>query len=254
MEITKGRSFSKEFHSESEGIIINEIAANVMGFEDPIGKEAYIGNRKLKIVGVAQNFHFKSLHEKVGPMFFHLDPSFLLQIAVRIRAGQMEETLHSLDQFYHEFNPGYAFNYKFLDQDFESAYAHELRIANVSQYFALVGIVISCLGLFGLAAFSAEKRTKEIGIRKILGCSVLEIVGMLSRDFLKYIAISLIIALPVSYLLSAEWLENFAYRIEVNWWYFIAIGILVLALTWITVASQTLRIAMINPADCLRAE
>ena len=165
-----------------------------------------------------------------------------------------QQAIERIGDLYREFNQGFPFDYKFIDQDFQELYIAEKRVASLSRYFAGIAIVISCLGLFGLAAFTAERRTKEIGIRKILGSSVWGIIYLLSGDFTKMVITSIIIALPTSYFLAKSWLEGFAYRIDLELWFFIAAGLVALFIAWFTISIQTGKAARINPAECLKDE
>ncbi|HYI76602.1 MAG TPA: ABC transporter permease [Chryseolinea sp.] len=254
IEMVQGRSFSKDFNSEKDNLILNETAVKVMGLKDPIGQTVKLWNADRKVIGVAKDFHFASLHEKVQPLFFRFDPTFLANIVLRIKAGEETETLDRLAKFYQSFNPGYSFDYRFIDQKYQMQYVAEMRVATLSRYFAGFAVLISCLGLFGLAAFTAERRLKEIGIRKVLGSSELGIVYLLSADFTKMVLVSIFIALPLSYFFTNNWLSDFAYRIDLEWWFFAAAGIIALMIAWLTVGLQTLKAAQVNPTECLRSE
>ncbi len=249
-----GRTFSRNFKTDDHSLIFNESAISVMGLTDPVGKTVTLWGETMTIIGVAKDFHFESLHESVKPLFFMLDPTKTLKVMARLEAGKEKHALEQLDKLYSKFNPGYSFTYQFLDQDYQALYASEKRIAVLSQYFAGFAILISCLGLFGLAAFTAEKRVKEIGIRKILGSSEFGIVYLLSNDFTKIVLMAIAVALPVSYFLTVQWLSNFAFKIELQWWYFVGAGSLALVIAWLTVSSQALRAAQANPANSLRSE
>ena len=249
IEMKEGRTFSRDLDSDTLKIIYNEAAIDALGLQDPVGK-IIDGS---EIVGVAKNFHFQSLHEEVKPFCFRLEPHWATTIMVRVKSGK-EEMVSKLQKLYKTFNPGFDFDYKFLDQTYEAKYAAEKRVAVLSRYFAGLAIVISCLGLFGLAAFSAERRYKEIGIRKVLGSSEWGIVYLLSTDFTKMVIVSIFIALPISYFLTTRWLDGFAYRIELEWWYFVVSGLIALFIAWITVGSQTIKAARINPSECLKNE
>jgi putative ABC transport system permease protein len=254
IEIKEGRSFSTDFGNDKEGLIFNEAAIAAMGLEDPIGKTVRFWGGDKKILGVAKDFHFKSLHEKVSPLIFMLEPEQTMKVMVKLEAGQEKEALDRLEAFYSEFNPGYTFDYSFLDQDYQAQYVAEQRVSSLSKYFAGFAILISCLGLFGLASFTAERRLKEIGVRKILGSSVWSIVLLLTSDFTKMVGAAILIALPISYYLTSTWLQDFAYSIDLTVWYFAGAGAVALIIAWITVGMQTLRAARVNPADCLRYE
>jgi ABC-type antimicrobial peptide transport system permease subunit len=254
IEMLEGRTFSQEFPSDSAGIIFNEAAIQAMGLKDPIGKvvQHYAGPRK--IVGIAKNFHFESLYNEVKPLFFKFDPANTSSVVIKLEAGKERETISKLQSFYKEYNSGFSFDYKFMDEDYQALYASEQRVAVLSKYFAGLAILISCLGLFGLAAFTAERRMKEIGIRKVLGSSNVGIVYLLSGDFTKMVATAICIALPISYFVSNNWLDNFAFKIELEWWYFIGAGLIALIIAWLTVGTQAIKAARINPAKCLRNE
>jgi ABC-type antimicrobial peptide transport system permease subunit len=250
IEMKEGRTFSRDFGSDTLQVIYNEAAIEAMGIRDPVGK-IIDGS---EIVGVAKNFHFQSLHEKVKPFCFRLEPHYAMTIMVKVKRGKEVEIVNKLRKLYKMVNPGFGFDFKFLDQTYQEKYAAEKRVAILSRYFAGMAIVISCLGLFSLAAFSAERRHKEIGIRKVLGSSEIGIVYLLSADFTKMVMVSIFIALPVSYFMTAHWLDSFAYRIELEWWYFIGSGLVALFIAWFTIGTQTIKAARINPSECLKNE
>ena len=254
-QLAEGRFFSRAHH-DSLKVIFNEAGIKAMDMNDPIGKTVSLGGPydHLEIVGVVKDFHFESLHVKVMPMFFILAPQYTRQIMTRIEAGKETETIERIAEFYKAYNPDFTFDYRFLDQDYEAQYRAEQRVSILARYFAVIAILISCLGLFGLAAFTAERRIKEIGIRKVLGSSELGIVYLLSYEFSKMVVLSTVIALPVSYLIVNQWLDNFAYRIPLHWWYFAGAGLLALIIAWLTVGSQAIRAARVNPVHCLKEQ
>ncbi len=254
-KLAEGRFFSRD-HNDSLKVIFNEAGIKAMGMSDPIGKTIGLGGpyEHLEIVGVVKDFHFESLHVKVMPMFFIVAPQYTRQIMARIEAGKETETLARIGEFYKTYNPDFTFDYRFLDQDYEAQYNAEQRVSILARYFAIIAILISCLGLFGLAAFTAERRIKEIGIRKVLGSSEWGIVYLLSFEFSKIVLLSTVIALPISYLLVSQWLDNFAYKIPLHWWYFIGAGVLALVIAWLTVGSQAIRAARVNPVNCLKEQ
>jgi putative ABC transport system permease protein len=255
VEMADGRSFSMEFVSDTSAIIFNEAGIRAMNLKEPIGKHIKLWDKyDLKIIGVVKDFHFQSLHDVVNPLFFVLNPRNTWNIMVRMEGGKEKETLAELANLYSTFNPGFAFEYTFQDQEFARLYSAEQRVASLSGYFAGFAILISCLGLFGLATFTAERRLKEIGIRKALGASSTRIVVLLSADFTRMVIISIGLGLPVSYWLLQEWLQRFAFRVELEPWYFVVAGLIVLLIAWVTVASQAIRAATVNPVECLRDE
>jgi ABC-type antimicrobial peptide transport system permease subunit len=249
-----GRAFSKDFATDNTKIIFNEAAIAAMGLKDPVGKNVNLWGTDMEIVGIAKDFHFESLHENVKPLFFKLDIPQTNTIMVKIGAGQTKKAISELHRLYQDFNPGFAFDYKFLDQDFQALYVAEQRVAILSRYFAGFAILISCLGLFGLAAFTAERRRKEIGVRKVLGASRFSIVYLLSSDFTKMVLVAICISLPLSYLIVKHWLNNFEYRIDLEWWYFVGAGLVALVIAWLTVSTQAVRAASVNPAHSLKDE
>ncbi len=255
LELVAGRAFSREYGADSSKIIFNERAIEIMGLDDPVGKTIRLWNEyDLEIIGVVRDFHFQSLHEGMNPLFFLLRPRNTWVAMARLEAGREQEALAALQQTYEDFNPGFSFDYKFLDDEYARQYEAEQRVASLSRYFAGFAILISCLGLFGLAAFTADRKRKEIGIRKVLGASVAQIVLLLTGDFTRLVLAALAIGLPLAWLLTNDWLDRFAYRIDLNAWFFALAGAAVLLIAWATVSSQALRSAHLNPTDCLRDE
>jgi len=254
VQMIAGRTFSDRFGDERSKIIFNQAAIDVMGLKDPVGKEIIMWGQKMQIIGVAKNFHFQSLHEEVKPLLFHYVPEESQHVMVKIDGHQTGETLARLEQFYKSFNPGFTFDYKFLDQEYQAQYTAEKRVALLSRYFAGLAILISCLGLFGLAAFTAERRLKEMGIRKVLGAGEAGIVYLLTKDFTLIVLTAIVIGLPVSYVIARYWLDTFAFKIDLSWWYFASAGILSLAIAWLTVSMQAWKAARVNPANCLKEQ
>lgn len=254
-ELVQGRWFSKEFGADTTRMVINEAAAKVMGFtpEEAVGETIKLWDEyDLQIIGVLKDFHYMSIHQAVSPAFFRIEDTG--NVAVRLEAGKEVVTMNAIEQLYQKFSPGFIFEYEFLDQRYQRLYTSERRIGTLSSYFAGFAILISCLGLFGLAAFTAERRLKEIGIRKVLGASTTNIVMMLSGDFTKLVLISILLALPVSYFFMKQWLESFAYKIDLSLWIFVGAAVISLVIAWLTVGSQALRAANVNPAKCLKDE
>jgi ABC-type antimicrobial peptide transport system permease subunit len=225
-----------------------------MQLTDPVHKWMNLFGTKREIIGIVHNFHFQSMYEEIKPIFMLCSPKYTNTILVKIQTGSESEIIAKLDKFFHRYNPGVPFEFQFLDDEYHALYVSEQRIAGLAKYFASIAIVISCLGLFGMVAFMAERRTKEIGIRKTLGASELRIVRMLSGDFTIIVLIAIIISLPISYFLAKYWLTNFAYRIEMEWWFFVVAGLIALAIAWLTIGIQTIKAARVNPVECLRSE
>ncbi|MEM9720908.1 MAG: ABC transporter permease [Bacteroidota bacterium] len=250
--MVEGRTFSRDFGSESSKIIFNQTAIERMGLDNPIGKTVNLWGENKQIIGVVSDFHYESLYTDIKPCFFRLT-SEATNVLVKIRAGKEKETLAQLQDFYQD-HKGIPLEYQFLDESYHRLYASEQLVSVLSRYFASLAIIISCLGLFGLASFTAELRLKEIGIRKILGISNLGVVRLLSRDFTNIVLVAIVIALPISYFIAQRWLEGFFFSIDLVWWYFASAGLLILLIAWLTVGLQTLKAARINPVDTLRNE
>ena len=253
LKILVGRTFSREL-GDSLSVIFNQTGIELMALENPVGKTIQWGPLNCKIVGVVKDFHYQSLRSDIAPMFFILAPEHTEKVMARIEQGKSRQTLDLLQQFYQQYNPGFTFDYKFLDQDYQAQYKAEQRVSVLSGYFAVVAVIIACLGLFGLATFTAERRLKEIGIRKILGAGNFNIIHMLSNDFTKMVLVAILLALPASYLIMLFWLEGFAFKIPLQYWFFVGPASLALLITWLTVGMQTLKSANLNPVDCLRDE
>lgn len=255
MQMATGRWFDQTFGADSTKVVMNEAATRVMGFtpQEAVGEHIKLWEEyDLEIIGVLKDFHYMSIHTTVNPAFFRLE--YTNNVAVRLKKGEEVATMNAIQTLYESFNPGFIFEYEFLDKSYKQLYDSERRIGTLSAYFAGFAILISCLGLFGLAAFTAEQRIKEIGIRKVLGASTSQIVLMLSGDFTKLVALSIVIALPISYLLMQEWLNRFAYKIDLGAGIFVSAALISMVIAWLTVSSQALKAASTNPAQCLKDE
>jgi putative ABC transport system permease protein len=252
IKLVAGRYFSQNANTLHE-IIFNETAIKAMGLKDPIGKTITFWDERRVIIGVAKDFNFESLYQPVKPAFFRCYP-FGGEVAVRLGPGSGQQTIAAIGKAYASFNPGMAFEWKFLDEDYQRLYASEIRIGILSRYFAGLAIFISCLGLFGLAAFTAQRRRKEIGIRKVVGASLPRVVFLLSKEYLVLVLISIGIAFPVAWLGMHRWLDEFAYRVDIRADIFVITGLTALAITLITISYQSLRAASANPVKALRSE
>ncbi len=257
IQLKSGRSFSRDFGTENQKLIINEAAATGMGINDPVGKIINFWGQDVEIIGLMENFQYQSLYNPVDPMVIRLFDGEINSgdcIWIKIQSGQEREAIEHIAGLYDKINPGFPFEYSFVDESFQSLYESEQRVAVLSRYFAVLAILISCLGLFGLALFLVEKRAKEISVRKVLGAKAIQIVGLLSRSYAKTIFISFSIALPISLWLASNWLGSFEYSIKLKWWYFGAALLTVVLLTWMSVGWQTLRAALADPIEDLRDE
>ncbi|HMJ71173.1 MAG TPA: ABC transporter permease [Cyclobacteriaceae bacterium] len=251
----EGKPFQDGTLADTSKIIFNEAGIEAMGLTDPIGKHIRLWeSHDMEIIGVVKNFNFQSMHDPVKPLFFRLNPPNTWNIMVRLEAGKEKETLAAIGKMYSSFNPGFSFEYKFQNDEYALLYAAEQRVATLSSYFASMAVVISCLGLFGLAAFTAERRLKEIGIRKALGSSSTSIVLLLSGDFTKMVLVAVLLGLPVGYWFIDKWLADFAFRIPLSLTYFAGAGVAALTIAWLTVASQAIKASRVNPVKCLRTE
>jgi ABC-type antimicrobial peptide transport system permease subunit len=254
MHIINGRSFSKSFGADSTKVIINEAGAKAMDMKnDAVGKAVKLFGKDVQIIGVVKDFHFESMHDAIKPAYLFLVPQGGTIVA-SIQGNHQQATISAIQQLYEKFNPGFPFTFNFLDEAYQHQYESETRVSVLSKYFAGLAIIISCLGLFGLAAFTAQKRRKEIGIRKVIGASTVNITTMLSKDFIKLVFISLTIAIPASWWLMRNWLQSFAYRINISPLVFLSAGLAVLIITVFTISFQAIKAAIANPVKSLRTE
>jgi putative ABC transport system permease protein len=253
MTIREGREFSPDYGTDTSGILFNEAAIKYMGYKDPIGKQVKLWGEQRTIVGVVKDFNFESLHKDIGPAFFILNPGSW-RFMIRIRQNREKEAIASIQKLYGQFNPGFTFDYKFLDERLQELYVSEERVSVLSRYFAGLAITISCLGLFGLTAFTAQRRQKEISIRKVIGATTGSIVLMLSKDFLRLVFIAVLVAFPVAWWAVDHWLKGFAYRIPVSPVIFVLSAVAILLITIVTISFQSFRAALSNPVKHLKNE
>ncbi len=256
IELATGRNFDRNRIADQEyTYILNEEAVKYFGFEDPAGKEFMVGGPvPVRIIGVVRDFHFRSLHEPIGPLVLGWWPGNLGLANIRIRPGQAEEAIIHARQQWEGLSPGSFFEFRFLDDEIDNLYRTEIRIGRLFRYFALLAVIIACMGLYGLSTFIAYQRTKEIGIRKVLGSSISQIVFLLASEYAKWVVVSNIIAWPLAYLAMGRWLDNFPYRIEPGLLVFISAGLIALLIAVITISVQAWCTANLNPADSLRSE
>jgi ABC-type antimicrobial peptide transport system permease subunit len=250
----EGRPYSREYVADTNKIIFNEAAVKFMGMTSPIGQKVTIWGKDLEIVGVMKDFHFQSLHEKIKPLFARLDPKDAYRFMLKMKPGKETAAMDQLQQLYKQYNPGFPLNASFLDESYQRLYAAENRVSVLSRCFAGLAILISCLGLFGLAAFTIQRRSREIGIRKVLGASVGGVVLLLSRDYLKLIGFSMLIAFPLAWWMTGNWLQSFVYHIQRGWGIFLLAGFLVILLTFLTISFQSVKAALVNPSRSLKSE
>ncbi|ELR70142.1 putative ABC transporter permease [Fulvivirga imtechensis AK7] len=254
IEMAEGRNFSEEIASDSNAVIINQQALKTIGYEKPIGGRLRAGDKQYTIVGVAKDFHFKSIHQPIEPLIMFMSPQQLSRTVVKIDGRQVGDAMAKIEGQWQKLNPKKTFRASFLDEDFDKLYAAEKRTATLFKYFATLAIIISGLGLFGLASFIAEQRTKEISIRKVFGAPVRGLFYLVSKDFTRLVLISFIISVPVGWYLMTMWLNSFAYRINLGVSIFLVSGGMALAIALATVSYQSITAAMANPAKILRNE
>ncbi len=247
----KGRFFSKKFSSDTAGgCIINKAAVRAMDMNSPIGKKVL----NFKIIGVINDFNFSSLHSQISPLIIYYDPSEIKELLVRIKPGEISNTIKSLGKTWDKIAPEYPFEYSFLDEQINKLYQSDQKISKVINTFSFLALFIACLGMFGLASFTAEQRTKEVGVRKVLGAKVTGIVLLLSKEFTKYVLLANFFAWPVAYFVLSKWLGSFAYHIDMTWWMFIVPGLIAFTVAGVSVSYQAIKAALVNPIKSLRYE
>ena len=252
--MVQGRDFSKDFSMDSSAMIINEAAAKVIGFKDPVGQQVTFGSDKYSIIGVANNMITQSPYDPPVPsIFIYKGNKGLMSVRLKPTVGIMT-ALEKIKTVFKKYNPDAPFDYSFVDDQYGLKFSNEMKIANLASLFAVLAIFISCLGLFGLASFVAEQRRKEIGIRKVLGATVASLWRLLSKEFVALVAISFLIAGPLAYYFMNSWLNNYTYRVNISWWIFVAAGFGALVITMLTVSFQAIRAAVGNPVKSLRTE
>ncbi|GAB3895870.1 ABC transporter permease [Spirosoma agri] len=254
IKLLDGRDFRADNPADSTNYLINEAAAKLMGMNDPVGKVVEFWPGKGQIIGLMKDFHINSLHEAIKPMILMYDARNTSYLLVKTQAGQTQQAIADLERLSKEFNPNYPFNYHFVDEEYESLYRSEQQVNTLVNYFGLLAILISCLGLFALAAFTAEQRTKEISVRKVLGASVTNIVGLLSKDFLKLVLMALVLASPLAWWAVSTWLGTFAYHTDLGWWIFGVAGVSAVLIAFLTVSYQSIKAALMNPVTSLRGD
>ena len=267
LQLLYGRDFSKELPTDvEEAFIINETAVKEFGFGTP---QNALGQRlnwpkwmpdslhpvkQGRVIGIVKDFHYSSLHEKVGSLVMIEYPPIKDKMAVKVKAADISNTIAFINNTWNKFSPDYPLEYKFLDESFSQMYKSEDKLSGLLSIFTAMAIFVGCMGLFGLAAFTAEQRTKEIGIRKVLGASVMGILTMLSKTFLKPVLIASLIAFPIAWWAMNKWLEDFPYRVTISWWIFVLAGLLAIIIALITVSFQAIKAALANPVKSLRNE
>lgn len=253
LNLLEGRNYSKAFN-EKRNIIFNETAIKIMKLEDPVGQSVKLWGMNYTIIGVVADFHFESLYESIQPVALLIDFSELYRVLVKLEGENQLQTIHEIEKQYQAFNPGSTFDFQFLDEEYQALYTAERRVAVLSRLFSVLAIVISCLGLLGLVIFTIQNQYKAIGIRKIFGLSHTGVVVLLSKNFFKLVFAAMVIALPLGYWLANEWLGQFAYHIDLAGWMFGLAGIISLTIAMVTIGTQALRVAQMNPTEAIKYE
>ena len=252
--ILLGREFNPNF-SDSSSMLLNQAAADYMGLEDPVGMTVELYGQEHTVVGLLDDITMGSPYRPSQRTAFIFRPDWTSDMLIRLPEGtNVSQTMHGIEEVFQGYNPAFPFSYSFVDDEFDRKFANEELIGTLANIFAILAIIISCLGLFGLSAFAAERRTKEVGIRKALGASVTHIVSLLSREFIKLVLIAIVFAAPLAWYVMKQWLQNFTYRVEIAWWMYVLVGLLAILVAQLTVSFQSIRAALANPVDSLRNE
>ncbi|MEP7143636.1 MAG: ABC transporter permease [Ferruginibacter sp.] len=257
LKMLDGRDFSRDFPTDKDALVINETAAKKIGYAHAVGRTLTINGKKGTIIGVLKDFHFRSLHEQIQPMIMELsvgDRGYYGEILIRTQPGKTKAALAGIETLCRQLNPGFTFSYSFSDIEYQQLYKNEQVVGKLSNAFAFLAIFISCLGLLGLVMFTAGQRTKEIGIRKVLGATVANIIQLISADFLKLIIIAIVIASPVGWWAMNSWLNGYAYKTSISWWIFAIAGLMAVAIALLTISFQAIKAAVANPVKSLRTE
>jgi len=268
MQVTEGRNFDRNIENNwVQSVMVNEAFVQKFGWNEPLGKRVVAFQDSLnndvfvEVIGVVKDFHANSMRQQIHPVVIWLITDDMqyryrenLRVFVRIKSDNYRETIEYITDMWNQFSPEEPIRFVFVDEQLNQLYLAEEKLIVLFMYFTFITIFIACLGLFGLAAFTAEQRTKEIGVRKVMGASVFQIIALLSQDFTKLVIVSCLISGPVAYLAMSSWLQNFAYRTNISFWIFLAAGALALLIALITVSVQTLRSAKANPVDALKYE
>jgi putative ABC transport system permease protein len=259
IEMVAGRFFSEDFSTDKDAYVINQSAAEMMHLEHPLNQEITLWGKKGKIIGLTKNFHFSSLHHSIAPLIIKIpEPDeaniYLRSLSIRFKPGTLHTSMAHTTDTWHSLFPDIPCNFQFWDDALENQYAAEKRMSLIFNYFSVFAIFIACLGLYGLTLFSIEQKTKEIGIRRVLGASITGITNLFTKDIMKWIIIANFIAWPIAWYAMNQWLQNFAYRIEMRWWMLALAGGLALVIALLTVSWQAVRAATANPVEALRYE
>jgi sporulation protein YlmC with PRC-barrel domain len=255
MHLVAGRSFDDNNKSDAANYILNETAVKTTGMSisSAVGKLITMNGNKGQVIGVVKDFNFKPVQQLIEPLILRYTKQGGF-VVMRTKPANMQQNIANLKAVFQKIYPDYPFSYGFVDQDLSRLYLGEQRMGELFNIFSVVSIIVSCLGLFGLATFAAQRRIKEIGVRRVLGASASGIVALLAKDFVKLVAAALIVAFPLAWWVMNKWLDNYVYRIHISWWMFAAAGMLALVIAFITVSSQAIKAALMNPVKSLKME
>jgi putative ABC transport system permease protein len=256
LKLLAGRNFSTDFPSDSSAVILNETAVKMLGFEDPqkaIGRTLARGDT-MNVIGVIRDYHSESLNKDIDPLLILLYPEIRTAYSVKIGSTNISTTISAIRSTWDKYFPNDAFNYYFLDEAFDAQYKSDKQFGKLFGFFASLAIIIACFGLMGLSAYSVLQRRKEIGIRKVLGASILSVFNILSKGFMRLVIVAIVIASPISWLIMNKWLQNYAYRIHISWWMFAMAGLFSILIALVTVSYQIIKAAVANPVKSLRTE
>jgi len=250
----QGRFFSKKFATDhNQAFVVNEAAVKIMGMQQPLGEKLEVHDRTGTIIGVVKDFHFETLREQIEPLFIMYQPQCYF-VNIRISSKDMIETISLIEKIVTKHYPGIPFEFHFLDKQIEHLYITEQRMRDILLYCSVLAVFLSSLGLYGLVTFAVERKTKEIGVRKVLGASIAGIVSLLTKEFARWIWAANFIAWPIAWYAMNQWLQNFAYRTTIRWWMFVLAGTLALLIALLTVSYQSIKAALANPVESLRYE
>jgi len=257
LQLKAGRNFSKDFPTDEKGVLLNESAAKLLGFEDfnkAINEKFFSAGDTVRLVGIVNNYHHQGLQKAIDPMIFRLRPNARQAYSLKIKTSNVPATIAAVQKTWNKFFPADPFNYYFLDDLFDQQYKADQSFGKIFGLFAFLAIIIACFGLLGLSAYNVLQRTKEIGIRKVLGASVQNVLYILSKDFITLVLIAFVIAVPVTWFIMHSWLQDFAYRISIQIWVFAIAGVLAILIALLTIGIQALKAAVANPVKSLRTE
>ena len=254
MKIAEGRDFSKEMRGDTAAAVINKAMANKLGLKNPIGQRITNSWETFTVIGVLEDFNFESMKQNIIPVCLALGKDKSSIVAIKMNTANVQDVTGYVSSVWKQFSPNQPIRFTWLDESFANMYADVKRTGRIFTSFAVLAIIIACLGLFALSAFMAEQRNKEIGIRKVLGASISGITTMLSKDFLKLVIVSIVIGSPVAWWAMTKWLQDFAYRISINWWMIAVAGLTAIIIALITISFQSIKAALMNPVKALRSE